>query len=157
MKSTSLNGHQLVIEGQKHNLFHYLTIVIIRSVKLLVFGPVGLYLMAVSWAISSEAINPYLPSSLIHNINQYSSLLPYLSQILNFTNNYLLFWCQNITDWRFIVIGIPLGSIGFIILATVIFDLLYALFDRHFQITHCPFCREPIKIKKSLSRKKMTK
>ncbi|MFC1727033.1 hypothetical protein ACFL0Y_00750 [Patescibacteria group bacterium] len=148
MKSHSLNGHRLVFTKGKHNLLHWIVVLIIRLTKFIIFVPLGLYLIAIGYSLSIKTIGRFIPDDLSSNIIIASDRLPFFEQILNLIFSQLGDWYLKASVWITMVIGLPLITVGFIVIATVFFDLYYALFVPEFHQTHCPFCKYPIKIRK---------
>ena len=148
MRSASLNGYKLVFAKGKHNAFHWLVVVLLRSVKFSIFAPIGLCLSLIGYSISRETISGLLPTTIMQNIEFYSLKLPNFLKIKNIVFSLLGDGYQRTPTWWTMVVGLPLVVIGLIIITTVLFDLYYALFVREFHQTHCPLCEVPIKFKK---------
>jgi hypothetical protein len=147
VKPHFLHGHQLVITNGRHNLFHWLTVVIIRAFRLVIFGTLGIYLFSVGYLISYQSIFSLLPPSLLEKLNYYLLSLPYSLRIKEAVFSLIGNSYQKGMTWWTMVIGLPLVISGTIIIITVLFDLYYALLVPHFNHTHCPFCQESLKIK----------
>lgn len=124
-----------------HHLGHWLLVVSIRTLKFMIFAPLGFYLTGIGYSLSKQTINNFLPEPSLSRFDQFLSVLPFFQKISVFIDQQIFFWAKDIPDWRTVVLGMPTMLIGLIILLTVFFDLLLALFDPQFQKTHCPLCQ----------------
>lgn len=148
MKSNSLNGHKLVYNKGKHGPGHWLIVVLIRFVKLVTFSVIGVYLFFTGYFISQPSTRQFLPTTVIQNMKYYSQTLPLMPAINAHIFGFMGDWHQKAPTWWATVVGLPLMVIGTIIILTVVADFYYALFVPFFHQTHCPLCKEPIKIVK---------
>lgn len=141
MKPVIINSGRKRSSNQ-HTWNHWIFVIFIRVIKFIVFAPVGCYLIAIGYSVSKQTISNFLPTWTLNNIDNFFSLLPSFQEISAFALQRVLFWAKDIPDWRTVVLGMPSILIGMVIFLTVLFDLLMALFDPHFQKTHCPVCQK---------------
>jgi len=104
---------------------------------------------ATGFLLSASTIQPYLPSVWFEKITFYSAQLPFLKPTNQFVISQLNHWYKDAPVWWTMVVGIPLILIGGSIFLINCFNLYYSIFSSTYNRTHCPFCKEPIKAKRS--------
>lgn len=147
MKLISGNHIKFFLIDSRHNLFHWLVVVIIRIIQSIILIPFSAYLMALGLFLSVELIQPYSPPDWLDKAIFYSNKLPHFLMI-----KYLIFsqvgsWYKEALVWRGMVIGIPLILLGASVFLINFFNLYYSIFSSFYNRTHCPFCRHPIRAK----------
>jgi len=108
-------------------------------------APPMVYMMAIGLIIFKKTIEPFPPSYLLDKITFYLTKLPYLVFIKEFIvqQNH---WYKDAPTWWAVNIAIPLILIGASIFLINFFNLFFAIFSLHYNHTHCPFCKEPIRL-----------
>lgn len=143
----SLNHMELVLVDSQHNFFHQITVILIRITLSLFFIPLSLYSFSLGFMFSAETIQPYLPAVWFETVSLYSSLLPYFLLIKKFIFTQLDHWYRDAPIWWTMIVGIPLMAMGISIFFATLFNLYYSIISPHYNRTHCPFCKQPIKAK----------
>lgn len=147
MKSFSLNHAKLVFVDSRHNSFHWLVVVAIKTALSLALFPLGIYLAAIGFLLSERITKLILPTGLQNKINFYTTLLPCFSLIKKSLLDRLGHWYQDAPSWWTLIVGIPLVLMGTSVFLINLFGLLHSIFSPDYNRTHCPFCKEPIKLK----------
>lgn len=138
---------KFVFTDSRHNLFHWLTVVLISVFNLLILTPSSAYMGLIGFLLSRETIQPFFSAIWLEKISYYFSLLPYFPTIKFFLFTWLGHWYVDAPTWWTMVIGIPLIILGIDILLINLFNLFYSVFSLKYNRTHCPFCKQPIKFK----------
>lgn len=123
-------------------------VVLIQVLSNLILVPFNLYLAGLGLFLSVEIVQPYAPPDWLDQALLYSSKLPYLTTLKYLILSQVGHWYQEVLVWRGMVIGLPLILLAASIFLVSFFNLYYSIFSPHYNRTHCPFCKEPIKIKK---------
>lgn len=147
MKWFSANHMKFAYVDSRHNLFHRLTVILIRIVYSLIFIPLSFYLAAMGFSLSAKTIQPYLPPVWFEKVTLYSARLPYFRLIRNLFLNQLGHWYRDALVWWTMVVGIPLMLLGISAFFSNLSSLYYSIISSLYNRTHCPFCKEPIKTK----------
>lgn len=147
MKLISGNHLKFFFVDSRHNLFHWLIVVLIRIIISLIFIPLSIYLTAIGFLLSAETIGSYLPAAWLEKVNFYSTQLPYFALIKQALFDQLGRWYTDAPVWWTMVVGIPLMVMGICVFFINFFNLYYTVFSPTYNRTHCPFCKEPIKTK----------
>lgn len=147
MKYFSTNSIKLVLTDSRHNFFHWLTVVLIRTVYFLILASLGLYIITIGFSLSKETLQPYFPPDWFEVITFCSAQLPYFPLIQQSMFAKLNHWYRDARVWWTMVVGIPLIMLGFSLFFSVFFSFYYAIFSSIYNRTHCPFCKKPIKVK----------
>jgi len=147
MKPFSFDHMELVFVDSRHNLFHWLIVVLIRIIISLIFIPLSFYLTAIGFSFSAETVQSFLPAVWFEKISYYSTLLPYFPSIKQFIFDQLNQWYQKAPVWWTMAVGMPLILMGISLFLINFFNLYYSIFSRTYNRTHCPLCKEPIKAK----------
>lgn len=132
--------------NSRHNAFHWLVVVLIRIVYSLILIPFSAYLAALGIFLSAEVIQPYSPPNWLDKAIIYSNKLPYFLMIKYLILSQVGQWYKETLVWRGMVIGIPLILLGASISLINFFNLYYSIFNSTHNRTHCPFCKDTIKI-----------
>lgn len=141
------NKMKFVFTNGRHNLFHWLMVVLIKIITSLIMFPLSAYIIAFGFFLASEIIQPYLLTDWFEVIIYLSNQLPYFQSIQQFVLGQLSHWYQDIQNWRGIVIGLPLIVLGVCIFLINFFNLYYSIFSSKYNRTHCLFCKKPMEIK----------
>jgi hypothetical protein len=149
MKRPTLSQLKLVFVDSKHNFFHYLVVLFLKITKLIIFLPVSAYLLAFGLAISITTIKPIFSGSILLYAQYYSHQLPYFMTLKNQLFDSLKFFGLEAPVWWTMVVGLPMIIVGLIIFTTNFVNLFNAIFSADYHRTHCPFCKQPIRIKKN--------
>lgn len=134
------------LADSRHNIFHWLVVILIRVFYSIVLAPLGAYLSAIGSLLSAETFQPYLSPVWFEKAVFYREQLPYFPLIGKLIFAQLNHWYRDAPLWWALVVGIPLILLGAFVFINRIFELLYSLFSPTYNRTHCPFCKEPIKI-----------
>lgn len=137
------------LTGQRHNFFHWLAVVLIRSFLFFVFLPLNFYFMALGFFLSQKILAAHLSPLTVEKIDSYANLFPYSLKIKTGLFNLLSSWYQRASFWWATAIGMPLFLIGICFLLTNGFNFLALIFSLFYSQTHCPFCLKPVKIRSS--------
>ena len=140
------NGRKLVVIDSRHNTLHWLLVIFVRLLFSLIFIPLSFYLFAIGYALSADTIEPYLPEAIIEKTHFFSEQLPGFQLIKELIFTQLGPWYLKAFVWWGMVIGIPLMILAISLFFSNLFSLYYTIFSRIYNRTHCPFCKEPIKI-----------
>lgn len=149
MKPISGNHIKFYLTDSRHNAFHWLVVVLIRLIQSLILTLFSAYLAAIGVFLSVEVILPYSPPDWIDKALFYSNKLPYFLMIKYLILSQVGQWYKEALVWRGMVIGIPLILLGASIFLISFFNLYYSIFSSFYNRTHCPFCKDAIKIKTS--------
>lgn len=147
MKTISTNHLKFYFVDSRHNAFHWLVVVLIRIAQFVILIPFSAYLAAIGFFLSVEIIHPYSPPDWLDKAIFYSNQLPYFLMIKYLILSQVGHWYHEVLVWRGMVIGIPLILLATSIFLINLFNLYYSIFSRTYNRTHCPLCKEPIKIK----------
>lgn len=147
MRFISGNHLKFFLVNTRHNLFHWLVVVLIRLFYSLILVPLSVYFVAIGFLLSENTTQSALPEIWFEKITFYSSQLPYFQQIERYLIAQLGHWYKDAPVWWTIVVGIPLILIGLSLFFSNFFSLYYSIFSLRYNRTHCPFCKEPIEIK----------
>lgn len=139
MKFTLADSH--------HNLFHWLTVVLMRIAFFLIAATISVCLTAVGFLLSKKTLQPAFPPTLYKKITLCLDQLPYLDSIRASMFDQLNHWYRSVPTWWTMVVGIPLMLLGASFFLINLFNLYYALVSSEYNRTHCPFCKQPIKAK----------
>ena len=145
-KYFSANNIKFTLVDSRHNFFHWLVVVLIRILQALILVPFSAYLAALGLFLSVEVIQPYSPPDWIDKAIFYANKLPYFLMIKYLILSQVGHWYKEVLVWRGMVIGIPLILLGASVFLISLFNLYYSIFSPFYNRTHCPFCKEPIKI-----------
>lgn len=137
---------KFIVIDSRHNILHWLLVVLIRLLFSLIFIPLSFYLFAIGYALSADTIEPYLPKAIIEKVYFFSEQLPTFRLIKESIFAYLGPWYEKAFVWLGMVIGIPLMIVAISLFLSSSFSLYYTIFSQIYNRTHCPLCKEPIKI-----------
>ncbi|KPJ70885.1 hypothetical protein AMJ51_00685 [Microgenomates bacterium DG_75] len=140
------DSRRFVVVDSRHNIFHWLITVIIRVIISSIMMTLSVYSAAIGYSLSADTIKPYLPNALTEKVVFYSAQLPYFQLINQFIFSRLDHWYRDAFVWWGIVVGIPLILLGITIFLSNLFSLYYTIFSPSYNRTHCPFCKQPIKV-----------
>ena len=136
---------KLVVTNHHHNIFHWSTVVFIRAIYFFMIAPITIYIMAIGLILFEKTIEPFPPSYLLDKITFYLTKLPFLVFIREFIVQQR-YWYKNAPIWLAVNIAIPLILVGASILLINFFNLFFVIFSTHYNHTHCPFCKQPIRL-----------
>ena len=148
MKEYSLNHMKLVLVDTKHNFFHWLVVVISRTIISSIFILLSFYFIALGFLFSAKTIEPFIPIAWTEKINFYSTQLPFFQLIKQSLLSQLGHWYQDAQVWLAMAVGIPLMALGMSVFLISLFNLFHSIVNPLYNRTHCPFCKEPIKVVK---------
>jgi len=147
VKLISGNHLKFYLTDSRHNIFHWLIVVLLRIIYSLIIVPFSTYTIALGFFLSAETIKPYSPPGWLEKAIFYSDQLPFFSLIKHFFISRLTYWYHEALVWWTMVIGLPLILLATTIFLINLFNLYYSIFSPFYNRTHCPFCRHPIRAK----------
>ena len=126
----------------KHNIFHWSLIVLIKIFLFIIQLPLVFYILAFGFAFSQPTLQVFLPNSLIKQTTSLINTLPYFT----FTNKFILKllgnWYQNTRSWWAMVLGIPLILSGIRYLGILLADIYQAVFNPLYNKANCFWCKK---------------
>jgi len=137
---------RFILRDSKHNILHWLAVTLSRVIACVFYMPLSAYLGAFGFLLSADTLQPHLPKNWFDIIVFYSAKLPYFSLIKEFIFLELNHWYKGAPVWWTMVVGLPLIVMAVSLFFIVFFNFYYSLFSKKYNHTHCPFCKEPIKV-----------
>lgn len=144
---------KLVFVDSRHNFFHWLAVVSIRTVYSLILIPLSAYVATVGFFLSVDTLQSLLPAEWIAQITFYSSQLPFLPSVKRLTFQQLNHWYKDAPVWWAMVVGLPLIIMGICVFSIGFFNLFHSIASPLYNRAHCPFCKEPLKAVKAKATK----
>jgi hypothetical protein len=138
---------RFVESEEHHGVVHYLATIIIRLIKFLIFGPLGVYTTAFGFIFFSFVLKTYLPADFYNPIENFFYRLPYFLQIKDFTLNGLDCWYSNVKGFWAVIVGFPLIIMGINIFIISISTLILVIVNPSYNRSRCPICKNPMQIK----------
>ena len=125
---------------KKHNVFHWLAVVLIRAIKF-VFGVVlGAYFFSFGFLLSRTTVNSFVAEDLLEKIGSYLlTYVPYLPLLKTKTVDLLSLNTGGLATWWTMVVGIPLMLIGLGAFLINFLNFLLSVFSYLYNLTHCPW------------------
>lgn len=140
------NHHmKLIVTDHRHDLAHWLMVVLIRIFFAVVLIPVSFYLIALGFLLSHDVLQPYWPV-LLGVVGYYSVRLPGFLFLKTLLFDRLNHWYRDAPIWWGMVVGLPLILMGLALFLINFTNLILAITRPSYNRTHCPFCKQPIKL-----------
>jgi hypothetical protein len=142
MKYLAVGQLKFPLADSRHNIIHWLIVVLTRLIAALFYLPLSVYLMTIGFFLSGETIKPLSPPEWFTRAEFYARQLPYSLEIKNFIFSQLNHWYQDAPVWWTMVVGLPLLVLGTSLFLIFSFNLYYSVFSKTYNQTHCFFCRK---------------
>lgn len=128
------------MKSKRHNIGHYLWVVLKRVLVLIIVWPLSWYLMAIGWSLARPILAPIITTEAETWFNRVFSELPLVSTIVTFITTKAGRLYIEGSAWWAMAVGIPLMLIGLSQGLIHFFNLVHSITIPRYNRSHCSIC-----------------
>ena len=130
-----------MIDGwkERHGKRHWVAVVLMRLVKFMIAVVLGAYFFAFGFSLSKMPLLTFFSREQLDLIDGYFIYVPYFSAMKKVTIDLLPLGSEGLATWWVMVVGIPLMLMGVLALVANFFNLVLAVVDYVYSLSHCPW------------------